>query len=180
MGSTAPPTPEKDIIGKWCACIYVLPRKQLVYIGKILKRFLKDENGPVLNLEVNCCLKEKIRSPGLYETVPEHLPDITVFKASHVISFATVIPLEKGKWEVSNIDEIKLNFNKIVKKKIDLKVIYEELQSTFWFFSLVKLLFCVLFVILFCIYLCNISNSLCLYNVCIFYCKSKLKKGSSR
>ena len=56
-----PPTEEKDLIDKWFAIVYVSKRKRSLYIAKLLKRFLKDKDGPA-NEFLMRCLKPKVDS----------------------------------------------------------------------------------------------------------------------
>ena len=62
----SPPVSEEDVFGKWYAAIYATKRARRLYVGKILKRFLLEENGDVDCLEVRC-LKPKVGSGTLLE-----------------------------------------------------------------------------------------------------------------
>eukprot|EP00111_Clytia_hemisphaerica_P011311 TCONS_00033114-protein len=54
----APPTKET---GRWYAAIYTTKKTKRLYIGRLLKRFLKDEDGAVDSIQLHC-LKPKVRS----------------------------------------------------------------------------------------------------------------------
>ena len=45
---------EKELIDKWYACIFLHNRSTGLYIGRMRKRFLNDEGGMVLALELDC------------------------------------------------------------------------------------------------------------------------------
>ena len=57
-GFLKPPTIEDDILGKWFGVIYCTKRSSVLLVGKVLQRFLVDEDGPVDSLEFRC-LKPK-------------------------------------------------------------------------------------------------------------------------
>ena len=50
--SLSPPNKEEDLIGKWYGVAFETKRSSMLFIGKILRRFLKDEEGPVESLEI--------------------------------------------------------------------------------------------------------------------------------
>ena len=54
MGFFKPPHSEEDIVGKWYGAIYKSGLKKMVYVGKFLRRFLADPEGPVESLEIHC------------------------------------------------------------------------------------------------------------------------------
>ena len=55
------PTTKEELIDKWYACIFLRNKSAGLYIGKMKKRFLNDEGGMVLVLELyylnetRCC-----------------------------------------------------------------------------------------------------------------------------
>ena len=53
--SVSPPVAEGDVAGKWFAVVYRGNKsKSSLYIGKVLKRFLTDVDGPTSALEIEC------------------------------------------------------------------------------------------------------------------------------
>ena len=64
------PIMEKELINKRYACIFLHSKSAGLYIGRIKKRFLNNEGGMVLALELNCLkckwilgLRESIQVP---------------------------------------------------------------------------------------------------------------------
>ena len=99
---------ESEVQQTWCACVYSANKKEILYIGRILKRFLKDVDGPCTKVEINCCMKEQSGTFGVYENVPSHLlKDIDIFETKNVIPQAVMIPIKGGKWKLENSKEIR-------------------------------------------------------------------------
>ena len=46
--TSSPPVPEKGVLGKWYTVIYATKQAKRLYVEKILKRFLLEENGDVV------------------------------------------------------------------------------------------------------------------------------------
>ena len=81
--------------------------QQLLYIGRICRRFLTEEGGPIASLQVHCSVKEVSGCPGTNASVPGHLEkDIDIFDASDILCMAATEPLKGGKWRCKNIEEI--------------------------------------------------------------------------
>ena len=76
---------DEYIIGKWYAVIFQCKRNKRLYIGKVLHRFLFDENGGVESLEIRY-LKPKMGHGTILEVTPSHLPDISNFVLEDVIA----------------------------------------------------------------------------------------------
>ena len=72
MGYISLPTSEAELQGKWYAVVYRGGKKNILYVGKVLKRFLGDEDGPVTGVEFRC-LKPKFGSSTILESNPKHL-----------------------------------------------------------------------------------------------------------
>ena len=110
-----PPTAEDEIEGKWFGVMYGTKRSLLLLVGKVLKRFLEDENGPVESLEIRC-LKPKTGSGTVLEDTPESLPDIGLFDLHDVIlGPLEVIAVKGNKFEVPLYSTLVDHFH-IVKK----------------------------------------------------------------
>ena len=91
-GGLSPPTKEENLIQKWYGCIYEnfsklkYSKKQTLYIGKTLRRFLSNKNGKVYAVEVEP-LKLKVGSSTILESVPENLGrDISIFPLYNIIT----------------------------------------------------------------------------------------------
>ena len=77
--SLSPPACKSDILNKWFTCVYQIKNKPHLFIRKLIKIFLHDENGPTAALSIDC-LKLLIGSGNILESIPLHLPcDIGVF-----------------------------------------------------------------------------------------------------
>ena len=74
--------------------------KKWCNVGKVLRKFLADPEGPVESLEIRC-MKPKIGSGSILEDNPAHLPDISIFKLTDIIfGPLKVIPQKGKKFEV--------------------------------------------------------------------------------
>ena len=96
----SPPTEEKELEGKWCSCIYMQGKKELLCLGKIQKQFLVDERncGAIKSLMIDCCVKEQAGSPGKYENIGDHLPrDVDFFPTHNIVAPVKMEPLKGGK-----------------------------------------------------------------------------------
>ena len=118
--SLNPPALEEDLVGKWYAVIFKdVGKKRSVkylYIGKLIRRFLQAENGPVTAIEVHC-LKHKTGSGVILEDTPAHLPpDIYMFKIEDVIAGPLhVDPLPRpSKFNVWNYEDVIELFNVVL------------------------------------------------------------------
>ena len=109
--SVSPPVQEEDVKGKFFGVIFenysvsvgqsrrqrsAAPKK-LLYIGRLLKRFLSDEAGEVIELEIDC-LKLNTGSSCVLEQTPEHLPDRFLCKIEDVIAGPLEVePVQKSR-----------------------------------------------------------------------------------
>ena len=120
------PKSEEDIIQKWYGCIYNARKKNHLYVGKAVRRFMDDVNGPVTALEIES-LKPHVGSGNILESIPEHLErDIDVFPIFNVIDGPLkVIPLKGGRWEVSAYESLKQKFEAAI--IVDRKTLCKEL-----------------------------------------------------
>ena len=109
--SVSPPTKEQDVLNKWHGIIYEGKKKLFLYIGTATQRFLEDENGPVLGLEVDC-FKLPVGQENISESVPKHMPKVCdIFPIHNVISGPLAVePLEGNRWRIPNYDAMKQVF----------------------------------------------------------------------
>lgn len=92
---------------------------QSVYVGKVVKRFLVDENGPVESVLVRC-LKPKSGSSTILGDTPSHLlADESLFTWQDFVAGPLEV-IQKGSknFEVTSYQEQKLQFQEL--SKIDL------------------------------------------------------------
>ena len=52
--SLSSPACESDVLNKWFASVYQIKNKLLLFVGKLIERFLHDENGPIAALSIDC------------------------------------------------------------------------------------------------------------------------------
>lgn len=92
---------EEYVSGKWYAVLYSKKQAKQLFVRKIGKCFLLDEDGPVDSVEV-CCLKLKVGSGTLLDDTQSHLPaDISQFSLADVIyGPLEVVPMRAGKFDV--------------------------------------------------------------------------------
>ena len=84
-----------------------------MYIGRLLKRFLKDEDGAVDSIQLHC-LKPKVGSSTILEDTPDHLPDISIFPVHDVIAGPlNVIPIRGKKMDIPDYDMIEKMFHEV-------------------------------------------------------------------
>ena len=109
----SPPVTEDSLLGKWYGVVYCTKRISKLFVGKILKRFLADENGLVEKLEVRC-LKPKVSSGTIPEDTPAHLPDVSLFDLADVIyGPLKVVPLKSDKFNVPDYEKAVEHFNNV-------------------------------------------------------------------
>ena len=115
----SPPSKKDVIIGKWFAVSYTGKRREILYIAKLVQRFLEDKDGRVQSLTMRC-LKLKVGSGTIVEDTPSHLPpDETEFMLHDVLAGPIdVIPLKGSvKFDVPAYQQIVSAFEHL--KKID-------------------------------------------------------------
>lgn len=82
------PTQESDLVGKYVGAIFVERKtRPHLYIGKITKCFLNDNQGLPAALKIDCLKPKHGCLDNILEGIPSHLPpDIDVFPMHNVIS----------------------------------------------------------------------------------------------
>ena len=69
--SLSPPVAKESVLEKWYAVVYSMKRTGQLFVSKIMKRFLVDENGAVDYLNI-LCLKTKVGPSTLLDTLHVH------------------------------------------------------------------------------------------------------------
>ena len=125
-GSLDSSTPEEEILGKWYAVVYAGKESMSLYVAKILRRFLIDENGPVDSI-LTRYLKPIAESETRLQATPEHLPptDAHFELEDTIVGPLEVIPVGRRSmlFEVPEYNELKNLFE--VVNKIDRKQLKE-------------------------------------------------------
>ena len=91
----SPPFPESDLKAAWYAAIFNVPKRKMgiLYIGRVTKRFLLEENGPVDCLELDCLKPASGLSSTILEEPPEH------FGKDIVAGPLNIVYVEGKKWK---------------------------------------------------------------------------------
>ena len=112
--SVSPPIEQQDVLNLWDGVIYEGKKKTSLYIGKVTRRFLEDENGPAHGLEIDC-LKPHVGQGNVLASVPDHMPrDLDFFPVCNIISGRLrVEPLKGSKWRVPKFAAGKRVFNDV-------------------------------------------------------------------
>ena len=82
-----PPVSEEHLTGKLFGTIYEVPgkkKKVKLFVGRYTQRFLKDADGPIDGLELDC-LDLAIGSPIILNERPPHLERDLLFFPTHNI-----------------------------------------------------------------------------------------------
>ena len=109
--SLSPPVAEESVLGKWYVVVYSTKCAGQLFVSKIMKNVLDDENDAVDSLKV-CCPKPKVGSGTLLDNVPSHLPDICLFNLADVIyGPLEVVPMRAQKFDVPEYQEVVKHFN---------------------------------------------------------------------
>ena len=117
----SPPTAEEDVVNKWYGCIYMSKRERNLFIGKATQRFLNDEGGLIMMLEIDC-LEQKL---GTTDCILKQAKksDVDIFPVQNIICGPlNVNPLSNGLWECPMYAEVRKIFEKY--KKVDCKKLY--------------------------------------------------------
>ena len=123
-----PPNNEANLVRKWYACIFRGKKTSNLFIGKVIRRFLLDqesEGGYACALEVDC-LQQKF---GVTDCIlREHDKigkDIGIVPVKDVfIGPLKGIYRDNGKWEFPDYFNIKVLFETI--KKVDRENLYNK------------------------------------------------------
>ena len=122
----SPPTKEEDIVQHWYGAIFSSKKKDYLYVGKAIRRYLDDENGPVSGIELDC-LNPHVGSDTILELYRDR-HDIDIFPAFNIISGPLIVEtLRSNKWNVPKLDGLKILYEKYV--KLDRKSIFNDLYK---------------------------------------------------
>ena len=110
--SLSPPACKSDVLNKWFACVYQMKNKPRLFIGKLIKWFLRDKNGPIAALSIDY-LKLLIGSGNILGSVPPRLPSIIgVFPFQDIFyEPIEVLPMKNGRWSVPELPKIRCFWN---------------------------------------------------------------------
>ena len=127
----SPPVKEDNLLNRFFGAIYYADKgrkKPLLYIGKLLRRFLKDENGPTDSLQLDC-LKPGLGKTTILEEIPEHFPrDIYDFKVHDIITGPLDGSFVKGgKWELLSYPLVRETFDAV--KRLDREKEFDRLYN---------------------------------------------------
>ena len=97
------PLPESDLKTACYTAIFNAPKRkrEILYVGRVTKRFLLEENGSVDCLELDCLKPASRPSFTRLEKAQEHFgKDVSVFKAYNVIAGSLkIVYVEVKKWK---------------------------------------------------------------------------------
>ena len=112
--SVSPPVDESTIKGKWFAAIYKDGVKSSLYIGRALQRFLKDKDGDVSHLELDC-LKPRIGNVDILDGYPPGQDDKYLYPLEDVLGGPLdVIPVpRKRSWKVKDLKNIESFYERV-------------------------------------------------------------------
>ena len=105
--SISPPVDENCIKGKWFAAIYKEGNKPSLYVGRALQRFLKDKDGDVTHLELDC-LKPRVGNIDILDGYPSGQGDKYLYPIEDVLGGPLdVVPVpRKQSWRVNKLQNI--------------------------------------------------------------------------
>ena len=105
------PTMKKELIDKWYACIFLYNKSAGLYIGRMKKRFLNDEGGMVLALELDCLERKLGVSDNILREAKRKDVNI-IFPVNDVICGPLQMnPLKGGRWDdivTKHFEEVKM------------------------------------------------------------------------
>ena len=111
--SVSLPVPENDVKGKWFCAIYENGCRKSLYIGRAMKRFLEDGDGPVTALELDC-LMPRVGNDCILEGYPPGQGDPYMFPIEDVLGgFLAVQPAPQKKWRVEDIYKMEAFYEKV-------------------------------------------------------------------
>ena len=109
------PTMEKELIDKWYTCIFLHNKSAGLYISRMKKRFLNDEGGMVLALELDC-LERKLRVADIL--LEAKRKDVDIFPVKDIICRPLQMnPLRGGRWKCPSYEIVTKHFEEV--KKIE-------------------------------------------------------------
>lgn len=112
--SVSPPVDESSIQGKWFAAVYEDKNRKFLYIGRMIKRFLMDEEGQVSHLELDC-LKPRVGNVDILDGYPPNQGDKYVYPLEDVLGGPLdVVPVpRKRSWRIPNLGNIESFFERV-------------------------------------------------------------------
>ena len=119
-----PPISEDDIVGGWCAGIFSNKKHTMLYIGKAWRQFLGNTDRPYVSLKLNC-LKSNVFSSTVFESAPDHMPDIGNFHTEDIIAGPLIVkPLRQKNGKFLIMTTFKRMYEEVA--KLNRKTLYEQ------------------------------------------------------
>ena len=83
-------------------------------VGRAMRRFLEEKDGPVNHIQLDC-LRPRVGSNLTLEAYPEGSSDLFMFELKDVIAgpLLSVGPKRKRAWRFPNLEEVSLYFEEI-------------------------------------------------------------------
>ena len=129
----SPPVPESDLVKSWFAAVFYTSgrKKGTLYIGRVTRRFLVDENAAVDGLELDCLKPAPGPSATILEEPPEHLgKDLGFFKGHDIIAVPLFITYCEGrKWKYADYRNMYIYFQALEKSKVDRCEMFNRIYS---------------------------------------------------
>ena len=87
FGGVSIPTREEDLVGKWIAAIYETKTTSILYVGKMMRRFLKEKDGQTESMELDCLVPAYRKDTKVLSEVSEKFDrDVSIFQAENIIA----------------------------------------------------------------------------------------------
>ena len=82
----SPPVKEEDKVGNWFATVYKTKKETVLYVGKVLKRFLIDKDGSVQSLELDCLANAYRKDAKALHEPQNNERDVENFAVENIIA----------------------------------------------------------------------------------------------
>lgn len=112
-----PPTTEKELIGKFFACIYPTKKGPNLYVGRLTRRFLSnDEDGYPCALEIDCLQQKYGVTDCIFKEYDIAGADVEVFPIHNIVCGPLKCSfLGSKKWNFPQYKEFRQLFEKVKK-----------------------------------------------------------------
>ena len=112
--SLSPPVSEEDFKGKWQAAIFEQDGKQIMCVGRVIRRLLTEKDGQVTHMELDC-LKPKVGNGNILEGYPDGQSDHYAFPIHNVFGGplqSELVPKKKA-WRFPDLDTVEDFYKKV-------------------------------------------------------------------